>query len=296
MIHLDVALDSTLVRCFREGRWRSVEVAWADFCHQHAFEDLSKFEDVFPYDLEPTLDELALLDETVSYIQSNLQRSIEHISRWLPEVDEDISHAVTVVLLPYGKFSFGPKLGLQLFSLERYASPMEAFLFLVHVYYHELSFLNETPNGSRCSMEQLSADDFKEWVRLLIRNEGIGNYAVLGELTQLRDTDPEYICRYFTYALKISDPVLLQGAVSILENAFTAVDDQNVGQFRIGINKIFKNEALPIINLVGIHMADSIAHHYDTATLKNVYQKESADFFALYGQTDAPFARTLKTL
>jgi hypothetical protein len=296
MIQLDVVLDSTLVQGFRDGRWRTVEAHWADFCRANSVEDLRRFADVFPHDLEPSRDELALLHQTVEFVESNLQRSVEHIASWLPDVDEDISHRLKVVLLPYGKFSFGPHVGLQLFSLERYASPIEAFLFLVHVYYHELSFLNETPHGSRCSRKQVSADDFKEWIRLLIRNEGIGNYAVLGDLMQLREAEPDYTWRYFTYARKIGDPVLLHGAISVLTKALTAVDDRNVDQFRVGINRIFKNEALPIINLVGIHMAETIASYYDTATLKNVYQQESADFFALYGQTDGPFASTLKDL
>ena len=296
MIHLNVTIDSTLVQHFRDDGWSGMEAAWTDLCRQYLVTDLSGFGDFFQCDQQPTLNELSLLDDTVCFLDSNLRQSIEHIIRWVPEVDEDIFQTMTVVFLPYGKYTFSPKLGLQLFSLDPYASPIETYLFLVHVYYHELSYLNETPNGRRCSSEQLSAEDFKEWIRLLIRNEGIGNYAILEELIQFRDTRPDYVMRYFTYARKIGDPALLQSAVSILTNAFTAVDDVNVAQFRGGINRIFKNEALPIINLVGIHMAESIANHYDVATLKNVYQREAGDFFALYGQTDAPFAKMLQGL
>jgi hypothetical protein len=273
-----------------------MEAVWPNLCRQYSITDLGGFADFFERDQDPTLDELSRLDDTVSFVDSNLRQSIEHITRWLPEVDEEIFQSVTVVFLPYGKYTFSPRLGCQLFSLDPHASPMETFLFLVHVYYHELSCLNETPKGRRCSTDQLSAEDFKEWVRLLIRNEGIGNYAVLEELIQFRDTHSDYILRYFTYARKIGDPILLQSAVSILTNAFTAVDDKNVAQFKVGINRILKNETLPIINLVGIHMAESIANRYGVATLKNVYQREAEDFFALYGQTDAPFAKMLKSL
>jgi hypothetical protein len=123
----------------------------------------------------------------------------------------------------------------------------------------------------------------------LIRNEGIGNHAVLEDLIQLRDAQPDYVWRYFTYAKKIGDPGLLEKAISILSQVFAAVNDEDVDQFRLGVNKILKNEALPIINLVGVHMAESIAKFYDIATLKNVYQQESGEFFALYGRTRAPF-------
>jgi hypothetical protein len=296
MIHLNVTLDSTLVHYLRNGGWSAMASAWPDFCRRYSLTDLRKLADFFQCDREPTTDELSLLHDTESFIDSNLQKSIEHITRWLPEIDEDICQPVRVVFLPYGKYTFSPKLGLQFFSLDPYASPIETILFLVHVYYHEMSYLNETPEGRRCSSAQLLAADFKEWIRLLIRNEGIGNHAVLEELKQFTDSHPDYVMRYFTYARKIGDLALLQSAVSILTDVFTAVDDENVAQFRNGINKIFKNESLPILNLVGIHMAESIANHYGVATLKNVYQREAGDFFALYGQTHAPFAETLKGL
>jgi hypothetical protein len=295
MIHLNVTLDS-LVQPLLDGGWGKMETAWAEFCRRYSITDLAAVGDSFQCDHEPTPHELSLLEETVSFVQSHLRQSIEHIESWLPEVNDEISHFLTVALLPYGKYSYGSKVGLQLFSLEACAAPIETYLFLVHVYYHELSYLNETPRGRRCSEEQLSAEDFREWIRLLIRNEGIGNYAVLEDLTQIRDTYSDYVFRYFTYARKIGDPTLLHKAVTILADAFAGVDDQNVTQFRSATNRIFKSEALPIINLVGTHMAESIANSCGVAALKNVYQSEAPDFFALYGETGAPFAGTLRDL
>jgi hypothetical protein len=296
MIRLNVTLDSTLVRKLRDGGWGEMEAAWSDFCRRYSVTDVGGVGDLFQCDQQPSLNEMGRLDDTLSFVDLNLRKSVEHINRWLPEVDDDISHSVTVAFLPYGNYTFSPKLSLQLFSLDPNASPIETYLFLVHVYYHELSYLNETPKGRRCSAEQLSAEDFREWIRLLIRNEGIGNYAVLDEVLQLRNTHSDYSFRYFTYARKIGDPALLQGAVRILTRAFTEVDDNNVAQFANGINKIFKNEGLPIINLIGIHMAESIVKNQDAATLKNVYQKESREFFALYGESRAEFSETLKDL
>jgi hypothetical protein len=296
MIHLNVTFDSTLVRQLRDAGWGGMDAAWSDFCRRYLLTDVGGVRELFQRDRKVSPSEMRLLDDTLAFVSLNLQKSIEHINRWLPEVDDDISHEVTVAFLPYGNYTFSPKPSLQLFSLDPSASPIEAYLFLVHVYYHELSHLNETAKGRRCSIEQLSAEDFREWVRLLIRNEGIGNYAVLDDLIQFRDTHSDYSFRYFSYAKKIRDPVLLQGAVRILTRVFTEVDDNNVAHFRDGINKIFKNEGLPIINLIGIHMAESIVRNKDAATLKNVYQKEAGDFFALYGQTGAEFAETLKGL
>jgi hypothetical protein len=295
MIQLNVKLDSLLPH-LRDRGWGGMETAWTDLCQTHMLPESVGMGDWFQCDHEPGPDELLLLEDTESFLQSNLEQSIEHIGRWLPEVNEDIRHSLTVVLLPNGKYSYGPKAGLQLFSLETCAAPIEAYLFLVHVYYHELSFLNETPRGRRCAQEQLSAEDFREWIRLLIRNEGIGNYAILEELAEIRDAHSDYVFRYFTYARKIGQPSLLQKAVSILADSFAGVNDDNVAGFRNATNRVFKSEALPIINLVGIHMADSIANCYGVNALKNVYHKDAAEFFAWYCETGAAFAGTLKAL
>src|SRR5438874_13226345 len=136
MIHLNVTIDSTLVQHFRDGGWSGMEAAWTDLCRQYLVTDLSGFGDFFQCDQQPTLNELSLLDDTVCFLDSNLRQSIEHIIKWVPEVDEDIFQTMTVVFLPYGKYTFSPKLGLQLFSLDPYACPIETYLFLVHVYYH----------------------------------------------------------------------------------------------------------------------------------------------------------------
>ena len=227
MIGLNVTLDPALVRELLESGWAGLRAAWTNFCQRHLLLDLGAVEDFFDCDRTLSASEWSHLEETASYIDSNLQQSIQHITRWLPEVKDPITQDVTVVFLPCGKYTFSPRLGLQLFSLDPQATHLETYLFLVHVYYHELSFLNETPKGRRCSSEQLSAEDFKEWVRLLIRNEGIGNYAVLEKLLEVRDSRPDYVFRYFTYARKIGNPTLLENAVSILSSAFTEVNDEN---------------------------------------------------------------------
>src|SRR2546430_5653816 len=117
MIHLRVTLDSILVQHLRDGGRSGMEAAWTGFCRQNSIANLSGFGDFFQCDQEPTLNELLLLSDTVSFVDSNLRQSIEHITRWLPEVDEDLCQSMTVGFLPYGKYTFSPKLGLQLFSL-----------------------------------------------------------------------------------------------------------------------------------------------------------------------------------
>src|SRR6266699_4030928 len=133
MIRLNVTLDSTLVRQFRDGGWGGMEAAWSDFCRRYSVKDVGGVGDLFQRDQPSGLSEMGLLDDTLSFVDLNLQKSIEHISKWLPQVEDDISHSVTVAFLPYGNYTFSPKLSLQLFSLDPSASPLETYLFLVHV-------------------------------------------------------------------------------------------------------------------------------------------------------------------
>jgi len=231
LIQLDVTLDDTLLRRFRDDRWAGLEAGWHELCQRYSMDGLSRFEDFFHCDRQATLDDPTTLDGTAAFLCANLRQSVEHITRWMPELPQDIVQSLTVAFLPHDRYTFSPKLGLQFFSLDPDADRIETYLFLVHVYYLELSSLNETPHESRCSSEQTSAEDFKDWIRLLIRNEGIGNYAILEDLIQFRDSNPGYTMRYFSYARQISNRDVLQGAISILTNVFAGVNDQNATQF-----------------------------------------------------------------
>lgn len=298
MIHLNVTLDASLLKHLQEGQWNGLQSAWVELCDAHSVGDLRDcgrfLKNHDQSDLN--LGEVSLMQQTAGFLRANLQKSVQHISRWLPEIHEDITQSLTVVLLPYGQYTFSPKTGLQVFSLDPYADPLETYLFLVHVYYHELSSISDTCNGRRYSHRQSTSEDFKNWIKLLIRNEGLGNYAILPELVEFMEGHKGYQERYFSFARQIRDELVLKAAVHILTYAFKEVDDQNVTQFACGINKIFRQDRLSVLNLVGIHMAQSIASHYGNAILKNVHQRDAQEFFTLFGQTRSQFAEVLGSL
>jgi len=296
MIHLKVALDTSLLQRLEGGQWNALASGWFALCQLYSLTDLGDPARFFSKDTKPTPHELLLLQTIASFLTTHLHRSVEHITAWLPDVSEIIVHPLTVILLPFGRYTFGPKEGLQFFSLDSGAAPLEAYLFLVHVYYHELSCINDTLDGRRYSQQQLTAEDFQKWIKLLIRNEGIGNYAILPELITLMEDNPDYQLRYFSYARQLGIDAALEAAVRILTYALGEVNDVNVAQFVGGINRIFRQERLSILNLVGVHMAQSIASRFGTGTLKNVYKREADEFFDLYKRTNARFAEVLGAL
>jgi hypothetical protein len=59
-------------------------------------------------------------------------------------------------------------------------------MFLVHVYYHEVSDLFAPASATPFTVARTSASDLRRWLRLLIRNEGVGNYVVLDDLLEFR--------------------------------------------------------------------------------------------------------------
>lgn len=103
LIHLNVTLDATLVQHLRDSGLSLMEAAWTKSCRRYTVTDLGGAEFFCKCDKEPTLNELSLLDDTESFVDSNLRQSIQHITIWLPEVDDKISQPVTVACLPYGK-------------------------------------------------------------------------------------------------------------------------------------------------------------------------------------------------
>lgn len=80
-----------------------------------------------------------------SFLEINKEKAIKHINKYFPKnFDTDIQHQLEVIFLPYGLINYGPTPGMQLFSLYPEANPIETYLFYVHIYYHEIAFLNYT--------------------------------------------------------------------------------------------------------------------------------------------------------
>lgn len=294
MIELSVALDDRLVRLPADA-WSSIAGRWAEVCSRYGFTqevDTDPARVLRPGPL-PTPDDLASYWRTSEELARRLPESVAHIERFFPAVPSMLRHSLTVVLLPHGDVHTGPVDGVQVFSLYPDADPLETYLFLVHVYYHEVSGLFDGPEAKRYAREQRTADDFRRWIRLLIRNEGIGNHAVMADVVRLARQRPCYQFRYFTYAPLVMREGPLEQAVEVLRQVFASVTDDNVHRYRMRVASLFKNKQLPIINLVGTHMAGVIAERLGLGALKDVYHVEAHRFFDLYGEADGPHAGAL---
>jgi hypothetical protein len=294
MIELLVALDERLVWLPADA-WTSIAGAWADVCARYGLTQEVDTDParVFRAGPPPGPAELAACRRTAGELARRLPESVAHVSRFLPATPSTLRRSVTVVLVPHGDVHTSPVDGVQLFSLYPDADALEAYLFLVHVYYHEVSGLFDGPEARRYSREQRTADDFRRWIRLLIRNEGIGNHAVMADVVRFAGEHPGSELRYFTYAPLVMREGPLEQAVEVLRQVFDSVTDDNVRRYRMRVASLFKNKQLPIINLVGTHMAGLIAERLGLSALKDVYQVEADRFFDLYGEAGGPHAEAL---
>jgi hypothetical protein len=157
----------------------------------------------------------------------------------------------------------------------------------MHVYYHEVSDLFAPASATPFTVVRTSASDLRRWLRLLIRNEGVGNYVVLDDLLQFRRARPDYDFKYFTYAPYIGSESHLTASIRLLNQVFAGVTDENVSHFSRNVNLLLKNKALPIINLVGIHMATAVARTHGVDALRNVFGADAEAFFELYAASSS---------
>ena len=295
MIQLSVTLNLALVESL--GREPAqLAVAWEQFCRTNAIVDFLPPSDALDIPTVVIGSDLARIGKTASYIKGNLDASILTAARFFPRIGVTISHDLTVAFVPFGRYNYGPKEGLQLFSLLPAADPYEAYLFLTHVYYHEISFLNYTETCRDCSVRQDSVEQFKYWLMLLIRNEGIANLSILKELLDFRDQCKTYEFKYFAYARQLGNKHSLCAAISLLNNIFESLNEQNYKTFREEINAILKNKKLSIINLIGTHIARTIADYFGLETVLDVYKKPPGRFFDLYFSTNDLHRRLFKRL
>ncbi|MGD6879665.1 DUF5700 domain-containing putative Zn-dependent protease [Bacillus infantis] len=231
---------------------------------------------------EISKEDLRKLREQVEFLNNRKGESITHISKFFPHIEEEITHKLKVVLLPFGKINYGPMAGYQLYSIFPKADPIETYLFLIHIYYHEISFINYTERSSYVSENHLKKADYLDYLKLLIQNEGIGNYAVLNELeTFKKQASPIYQYIYFTYANKINDKDLLIRCLKTVNQIFDMKNNDFERLYK-KINLIIKSEELPAINIIGLHMANCIANAFGESSLIQVYKADPNDFFNLY--------------
>ncbi|NBJ68727.1 MULTISPECIES: DUF5700 domain-containing putative Zn-dependent protease [Clostridia] len=286
MINLSVKLDTYLVDLLKAGKKEISKGDWSELCKKHNIQNLSEY----PFFTETLFNEqeVKLISDTANYLSENLVESIRHISKYFPETPNNIDHELTVSLLPNGKTNFGPKNKLQLFSIFPGADAFETYLFLIHIYYHEISFLNYTKYCEECVTDPLTPEKLKYYILTLIQNEGIGNYAVLEDLIKFRDENPYYEYKYFTYAKQLRNETTVVQSMGLLRQIFNELNEHNFTKYKEKINLILKNKQLPIINLVGTHMAEAIVNEFGLESLKNVHKKRVNNFFDIYFKTEDP--------
>src|SRR5207253_1536594 len=71
-------------------------------------------------------------------------------------------------------------------------------------------------------------------------------------------------------------------SIRLLDQVFTGVTDDNLSHFSENVNLLLKNKTLPIINLVGIHMATAVARTHGVDALRNVFGVDAEVFFEVY--------------
>ncbi|MCM3239541.1 hypothetical protein M3589_17720 [Heyndrickxia oleronia] len=294
MINLSVEIDSTLLT-WLEKNYMSLD-KWDDYfenyCEQNGI-NLPKASFVdFPDEISK--DDLERLRRQVDLLNTRKEDSIAHINRFFPKVEEDIAHNLKVVLLPFGKINYGPTIGYQLYSIFPDSNLVETYLFLIHIYYHEISFINYTQRSLYVSENNHKKEDYLDYLKLLIQNEGIGNYAVIKDLETLKkQITSNYKYNYFKYANKINDKNLLVKCLETL-NQISSMSNDNFEKYCKKINHIIKSEELPAINIIGLHMANSIAKAFGESTLIQVYKVEPDNFFNLYKESGDPYVDFIK--
>jgi len=222
----------------------------------------------------------------LGYLQACLPESVMAIRPFVPPVP-DYRHAVVIVdPVPGLQTCYGNGRGHQIFGLYEGAAPEEMLLFLSHTYYHELTNLIAAPASRQAEAEPTTGARLRHLLMLLTRNEGIANYAVLAKLRELRSAGTEF--RYFTYAPLVDDSAAVSKALRACRELLQRISDDTVAALLPRVTKAFKNPRLPIINLVGIHLADTIARHLGEAALLDVAGREPHEFFRLYARTPDP--------
>ena len=293
LIRLSVNLDTIFFDILKkENKQASIEI-WENYCKNNGLDNLTNhclYSNPGQFIDREKIDSL---EKNVTYLRDNLTNSISHIHSYFPMTDTEINHELKVTILPYGEINYGPKTSLQLFSIFPDADPYETYLFLIHIYYHEIAFLNYTEYCKECFDSPDSSEKFKHYILTLIQNEGIGNFAVYKELMRFKNENPNYQFKYFTYANDLDDAKKISQSFSLLRQILNDLNDSNFKEYKSKINLILKNKRLPIINLTGTYMANKINEKFGLEKLKNVHKRDALDFFNDYIKTKDVMTKVL---
>jgi hypothetical protein len=106
---------------------------------------------------------------------------------------------------------------------------------------------------------------------------------VLEPMLALRND--HYCFSYFKYADLVGRRDATISAMLLCRQIVSRIDDMNFEYLRAHISELLKNPKLPLINLLGIHLAQAIAREFGTCELFAVAGAEPQDFFRLYEET-----------
>jgi hypothetical protein len=225
------------------------------------------------------------------HLEHRAGQSAAALTPYLPANASRLARDLTVHLVPGFLKCYGSAEDSQIFGLRAEADPEEALLFLIHVYYHEVSSLFYTETSRRAAAGPSTAELFKHWLLLLIQNEGLANYVVLEPLIKLRDAGhPLY---YFTYAGSVRDEGQTAKAMTLCRKILSSIDEDNFHALSGRIADLLKNSRLPVINLVGIHLAEAVAATFGEREMFSVAEREPQEFFRLYSETGDEFRECL---
>ncbi len=218
-----------------------------------------------------------------AYIEQHREQSVAAFEAYLPSSQVSVAKSMVVYLIPGFSKCYSPIDGVQLFGLRTAASPEETLLFLIHVYYHEISSHFYTETSRRAVAKPNTPELFKHWLLLLIQNEGLANYVVLDSVLDLRARGIHF--SYFTYANFISDRDATARSMSLCRKILSLIDDSNLPALQGHILQSLKDPRFPVINLVGIYLSQTIAATFDQPKLLSVADREPQEFFRMYNET-----------
>jgi hypothetical protein len=226
-------------------------------------------------------------------VHDQAPRAARNMTRYLPPSAADGTQEpiVDIRLVPGLSLCYGLDGQGQVFGLYDGATPAETVLFLEHTYYHDLSARWSTPRLTRAERTASTAEGLLVWTLGLIRNEGIANIAVLDGLERLRREQSAF--SYFTYAGLIGDDAATSKAMTAFRTLVADLTPATAARVCVNISRVLKNPRLPVINLIGIHMARAIISAHGLPALLDVGGREPEDFFALYASTGDALIRDL---
>lgn len=227
----------------------------------------------------------------LDYLESHLDKSVRDVGPFLPPVPDDRPVPVTVHPVPGLTACYGSGEGRQIFGLMDGADPREMTLFCSHTYLHEVAGHINTAASERAEADPAAPGAMVHLMLLLIRNEGLANLAMLAQLEPLiAEGIP---LPYFDYAHLLRDEKATRYALTACRRLLGQVGPNPPAQLLPKVTAAFKNPKLPIINLVGTHLAKVIAAQQGLDALVDLADTDPHEFFARYAACDDPLAAEL---